>query len=40
MEEVIQAVLSVAPLRGYMTRPAVFFSASDYSAVEGSAVEC
>jgi hypothetical protein len=34
IEEVMQAVFSVGPLRGYMTRP------SECSAVEGSPVEC
>jgi hypothetical protein len=33
-------VFSVGPLRGYMTRPTVFCSANEYSAVEGSPVEC
>jgi hypothetical protein len=41
LEEVMQAVFSVSPLRGYMTWPTVFCWASEYrSSVEGSAVKC
>jgi hypothetical protein len=40
VEEVMQAMFSVDPLRGYMTRPTVFCSTSECSALEGSAVEC
>jgi hypothetical protein len=39
IKEVMQAVLSVRPLRGYMARPTVFCWASECSAVEGSPVE-
>jgi hypothetical protein len=36
----MQSVFSGGPLRGYMTWPAVFCSASECSEVEGSAMEC
>jgi hypothetical protein len=39
-KEAMKAVFSVDPLRGHMTRPTVFCSASECSAVQGSAVEC
>jgi hypothetical protein len=40
IEEVMQAMFSVAPLLGYMTRPCSVERASEYSEVEGSPVEC
>jgi hypothetical protein len=39
VEKLMQAVFSVDPLRGYMTRPNVFGSANECIAVEGSVVE-
>jgi hypothetical protein len=39
MEEILQAVFSVDPVRGYITRPSKFSSVSECSAVEYSGMK-